>query len=99
MAKRWSLWALVGGRNSLAWRDGEKTSSPNAGGVEAAFAGALDDQLGGTNRYDGVAKEEPWLGDSGQALDADRLREELSLWVRVNAMTLVAGGLRLALAH
>ena len=33
-------------------RDGDRHPSPNAGLIEAAFAGALGVKLGGTNRYD-----------------------------------------------
>lgn len=75
----------------LAWRDGSKTQSPNAGVVEAAFAGALGVQLGGTNWYDGVAKEGPRLGDPGKPLDATLLRAGLNLCVRVNALAILLG--------
>ncbi|HSL01394.1 MAG TPA: adenosylcobinamide-phosphate synthase CbiB [Rubrobacteraceae bacterium] len=46
-----------------AWRYGPLTASPNAGRVEAAFAGALGVRLGGTNSYGGVSREGPVLGD------------------------------------
>ena len=76
---------------AFAWRDGGKTESPNAGVVEAAFAGALGVQLGGTNWYDGVAKEGPRLGDPGKPLDATLLRAGLNLCVRVNALAILLG--------
>lgn len=44
-------------------RDGDKHASPNSGRPEAAMAGALGVQLGGTNYYDGVAHEAPLIGD------------------------------------
>ncbi len=77
----------------LSWRDGGKTASPNAGVVEAAFAGALGVQLGGTNWYDGMAKEGPRLGDSGAPLDAASLRRGLRLCARVNALAIGLGAL------
>lgn len=80
---------------AFAWRDGGKTESPNAGVVEAAFAGALGVQLGGTNGYDGVAKEGPRLGDPGRAPSAAVLREGLNLAARVNRLALPAGALAL----
>lgn len=46
-----------------AWRrDAGRHPSPNAGVVEAAFAGVLGVQLGGTNVYEGVAEDRGTLG-------------------------------------
>ena len=42
--------------------DGHRHRSPNAGRPEAALAGAIGVRLGGTNRYDGVANQTPYLG-------------------------------------
>ena len=42
--------------------DGHKHPSPNAGQSEAAMAGALRVQLGGTNYYDGKPSTKPLLG-------------------------------------
>jgi adenosylcobinamide-phosphate synthase len=51
-----------------AWRairrDARKMKSPNAGYPEAAAAGALGVQLGGTNIYFGHAIQKPTLGDA-----------------------------------
>lgn len=80
----------------LAWRDGGKTLSPNAGWVEAAFAGALGVQLGGLNHYDGIPHEGPRLGDPGSALDAHVLRRGLALARRVNLLALFVGALALS---
>ncbi len=44
-------------------RDGASHPSPNAGLVEAAFAGALGVRLGGTNRYSTHTEHRPPLGD------------------------------------
>jgi len=48
--------------------DGGKHPSPNSGRPEAAMAGALGVQLGGTNYYDGMANERPILGDGRREL-------------------------------
>ncbi len=44
-------------------RDRQQHSSPNAGWPEAAMAGALRIQLGGTSSYFGKQSEKPTLGD------------------------------------
>ena len=58
---------VVGGRARSAvrvWqRDGHKHPSPNAGPVEAAFAGALSRTLGGRLSYAGRTEDRPLLGD------------------------------------
>lgn len=77
----------------MAWRDGGRTASPNAGVVEAAWAGALDVQLGGVNTYDGLPYEGPRLGDPGRPLDRERLREGLRLCRRVQGWALLGGTL------
>jgi adenosylcobinamide-phosphate synthase len=58
---------LVGGEAGRAWRtlrrDGGAHPSPNAGRMEAAFAGALGVRLGGVNRYGDRVERRPTLGD------------------------------------
>jgi adenosylcobinamide-phosphate synthase len=57
----------AGGDRGRAWRtlqrDGAAHPSPNAGRLEAAFAGALGVRLGGRNRYLYQVEERPRLGD------------------------------------
>ncbi|MCC3764553.1 cobalamin biosynthesis protein [Glycomyces sp. TRM65418] len=70
---------LVGGsprRTLHIWRrDGRRHPSPNAGQVEAAFAGALDRTLGGgENRYPGHTDTRPALGDGPAPTWADLRR-------------------------
>ncbi|GLZ35875.1 cobalamin biosynthesis protein CobD [Lentzea sp. NBRC 105346] len=61
---------VVGGSASQAletWRrDGSAHPSPNAGQVEAAFAGALEIRLGGRTVYGHGAEERPVLGHGRQ---------------------------------
>jgi adenosylcobinamide-phosphate synthase len=61
-----------GGRALRALRrDGGSHPSPNAGRCEAAFAGALGVQLGGTNVYHGQAERRGTLGDGPPPAPAD----------------------------
>lgn len=83
----------------MAWRDGGKTASPNAGWVEAAFAEALGVQLGGLNRYDGIPHDGPRLGDAGAPLDAVALQRGLRLARRVSWLAALAGTAALAWRH
>ena len=69
---------VVGGRPRdalTAWtRDAHRHPSPNAGPVEASFAGALDVQLGGTNVYGHRVEHRGTLGDGRQAEPNDIAR-------------------------
>lgn len=70
-----ALAVLLGEDRRAAWRawrrDAAKHPSPNAGPVEAAFAGALGVRLGGTNRYGDRIERRPALGDGRVATRAD----------------------------
>ena len=87
---------VVGGRPRSAlraWRrDGSKHPSPNAGPVEAAFAGALGRTLGGRLSYAGRVEDRPVLGDgpSPGVADIDRAAR-LSAAVTVAAGVLAVG--------
>jgi len=69
---------IVGGSAAAAvatWRrDSQQHPSPNAGVVEAAFAGALGVRLGGSNVYEGRIEDRGLLGDGRtvQVGDIDR---------------------------
>lgn len=71
---------VVGGAPVRAWRmyrsDGRNHPSPNAGRVEAAFAGALDVRLGGTDSYQQVVQHRPTLGDGAEPTTTDIRRAE-----------------------
>lgn len=92
---------LVGGSGALAlrtWRrDAARHPSPNAGVVEAAFAGALGVRLGGPTQYRHELEIRPTLGD-GRAPEVEDLRRavRLSRLVQVaaviGAVVLTAGG-------
>ncbi|HET6505676.1 MAG TPA: adenosylcobinamide-phosphate synthase CbiB [Baekduia sp.] len=69
-----------------AWRrDGARHPSPNAGRVEAAFAGALGVTLGGRNDYDGTVEDRPRLGD-GPPPDTAALRRAIRLSATTSAV-------------
>ena len=66
---------MVGGRPAAALRvvqrDAGRHPSPNAGPVEAAFAGALGVTLGGVNTYGTVTEDRGTLGDGDPPVVAD----------------------------
>ena len=68
---------------------GPLSSSPNAGYVEAAFAGALGLRLGGTNTYGGVERRGPSLGD-GRPPRVDDIGRAVALMRRACAAVSVA---------
>jgi adenosylcobinamide-phosphate synthase len=84
---------LVGGSPSAAWgasrRDGPAHPSPNAGHIEAAFAGALGVGLGGPLSYGGRVEERPHLGD-GRPPRPDDVRRAARLSLAVGACAAVA---------
>jgi adenosylcobinamide-phosphate synthase len=86
---------LVGGSPMVAaqaWhRDAGRHPSPNAGVVEAAFAGALGVRLGGPTQYHHELQIRPTLGDGRQPTVADLRRAvTLSRVVQVGAAAVVA---------
>jgi adenosylcobinamide-phosphate synthase len=86
---------VVGGSARGAWRawrcDAAAHPSPNAGQVEAAFAGALEVRLGGRTAYRHGAEQRPVLGD-GRTPDVGDLTRgvELSRVIGLVASVLVA---------
>lgn len=96
-----ALAPLVGGRPRDAlrtwWRDGAKHPSPNAGRVEAAFAGALGRRLGGPLTYSGRLDARPVLGDGPGPQRADIARAARLSAAVSTAAGVLAVALRLAL--
>jgi adenosylcobinamide-phosphate synthase len=85
---------VVGGSWRGAWqswqRDAAAHPSPNAGRVEAAFAGALEIRLGGRTVYEHGVEERPILGE-GRVPDAGHVTRAVEL-------SRVVGGLTTAVA-
>jgi adenosylcobinamide-phosphate synthase len=91
-----ALAPVVDGRPSAAlraWRrDGRKHPSPNAGPVEAAFAGALGRTLGGRLTYSGRVEDRPLLGNGpAPAVDDIPRAARLSAAVSLAAGALAVG--------
>ncbi|BBY09684.1 cobalamin biosynthesis protein [Mycobacterium marseillense] len=86
---------LVGGSASgaaRAWRrDAGRHPSPNAGAVEAAFAGALGVRLGGPTQYRHELQIRPTLGDGPEPTVAD-LRRAVTLSSLVQAGAALLAG-------
>ena len=77
------------GRALRTWlRDGNRHPSPNAGQCEAAMAGALGVQLGGTNVYFGRHEARPRLGDGRPAATPD-IRRATGLSAAIGASAVV----------
>jgi len=74
---------------ATARRDGPAHPSPNAGRVEAAFAGALGVSLGGPLAYDGRIDPRPRLG-SGRTPRAEDVHRAARLSLAVSAAAAVA---------
>ena len=82
---------------SIVMRDASKHESPNSGWPESAMAGVLHVQLGGWNVYEGMVIKRPSLGNPGQALQADHIRQALVLMVAASVLaTALAAWVRFA---
>ncbi|HET6501156.1 MAG TPA: cobalamin biosynthesis protein [Amycolatopsis sp.] len=88
---------VLSGNPGRAWRiwrrDGARHPSPNAGQVEAAFAGALGIRLGGVNSYGGRVEDRGVLGD-GAAPSPAELRRAVRLSRAVGLAALAIAVLR-----
>ncbi|MEW2118226.1 cobalamin biosynthesis protein [Streptomyces sp. NPDC005474] len=86
------LATLTGGdpRGALrAWRsDAGKHPSPNAGPVEASFAGALGVRLGGTLSYGGRVEHRPVLNQEGRSVEVHDIERAVRLSRRVGLLAL-----------
>lgn len=72
-----------------AWRvDACKHPSPNAGPVEASFAGALGVRLGGTLAYGGRVEHRPVLNGKGRAVAVGDIERAVRLSRRVSWLAL-----------
>ncbi|EFL27126.1 cobalamin biosynthesis protein D [Streptomyces himastatinicus ATCC 53653] len=88
-----ALAALAGPDPRGAWRawrdDGGRHPSPNAGPVEAAFAGALGVRLGGTLAYAGRVEHRPVLNPGGRPVAAADIPRAIRLSRQVSALALL----------
>lgn len=74
-----------------AWRrDGGRHPSPNAGPVEAAFAGALGIRLGGTLSYSGRTEHRPVLNPLGRPVQVADIGRAVGLSRRIGVLALAA---------
>jgi adenosylcobinamide-phosphate synthase len=93
---RISGWLVVGASalTGMDWRssarvmmrDASKMNSPNAGYPEAAAAGALGVQLGGTNFYFGQPVAKPLLGDPVQPMSLEAYNRMIRLMYLSSAL-------------
>ncbi|MEU6126759.1 cobalamin biosynthesis protein [Streptomyces sp. NPDC047123] len=87
-----ALATLAGGSPggaARAWRaDAAQHPSPNAGPVEAAFAGALGVRLGGTLSYAGRVEHRPVLNGAGRAVRVTDIERAVRLSRRVSWLAL-----------
>lgn len=83
-----------------AWRaDAAQHPSPNAGPVEASFAGALGVRLGGTLSYGGRVEHRPVLNTRGRAVGTRDVERAVRLSKRVTWLALgVCAGARLLMS-
>ncbi|MEV5507380.1 cobalamin biosynthesis protein [Streptomyces orinoci] len=72
----------------VARRDAGRHPSPNAGPVEAAFAGALGVRLGGTLAYAGRVEHRPVLGAENRPVAVTDIERAVRLSRRVSALAL-----------
>lgn len=67
-------------------RDRRNHKSPNSGYPEAAVAGALNIQIGGTNSYFGQVMEKPTIGDKSKELDKGDLLQTIKIMYGASAV-------------
>jgi len=78
---------------ATALRDAKKHESPNAGWPEAAFAGALDFQLGGPRSYEGEVVDLPSFGTGRADLGPADIARALALYAATLNVALAATAL------
>lgn len=90
----------LSGKNSLAiaMRDGSKHPSPNSGIPEAAMAGALGVQLGGTSYYSGNINSKPLIGDDLRELELSDITQSHKIMFS-SSLIVLAAVICLEMAH
>ena len=93
--------AVLSGKPIYVWqicdRDAKQDPSPNSGWSECVYAAILQVQLGGENRYRGIVKQKPLLGDAIETITAPKISQALKLtslcfliWLIIGAIALKA---------
>jgi adenosylcobinamide-phosphate synthase len=72
-------------------RDGKKQNSPNSAVSEAAMAGVLGMQLGGTCSYSGRVVEHPYLGEQQRPMSMTLIKEAITISIATSLLMLVIG--------
>ncbi len=75
----------------IVFRDGHKHESPNSGIPEAAVAGALGVQLGGTNTYQGEIIERPFIGNVQQHLTPEVIAMSVKILYIASLLFVLSG--------
>ncbi|HIE05251.1 MAG TPA: adenosylcobinamide-phosphate synthase, partial [bacterium (Candidatus Stahlbacteria)] len=70
-------------------RDRKKHASPNSGHSEAAVAGALGIQLGGTSRYFGKTVTKPTLGDADKPISHHHIWQAIRIMLLTSALAML----------
>jgi len=83
----------------IMFRDSGNHSSPNSGIPEAAAAGALGVQLGGTNRYFGKPVAKPTIGDPLSELSLASYRGAIRLMYGSTGLMLAGWGALIVVIH
>ncbi|OGP95763.1 MAG: hypothetical protein A2V53_04290 [Deltaproteobacteria bacterium RBG_19FT_COMBO_56_10] len=71
---------------------GGKHPSPNAGVIEAAFAGALGVRFGGSSSYGGVPSTKPFIGDAVRSFEDSIVESSIRL-MGTSAFLMLLGAL------
>ncbi len=74
----------------VMFRDRKNHKSPNCAYPEAAAAGAMKIQLGGTNVYFGEVVHKPTIGDKKKELNFEHINESIKLMYAAQALMMIA---------
>ena len=78
---------------TTAFRDGRKHLSPNSGFPEAAMAGALGIQLGGSSSYQGTLVSKPTLGESLRNIDQNDIKQSQIIMITASVLSVLFFGI------